>query len=29
VTNHLAGRRDPGEFAEVMGYQPVKFWNWL
>lgn len=29
VTNHLAGRRDPGDLREVIAYQAVKFWQWL
>lgn len=28
-TNSRAGRRDPGDFAEVMAAQAPKFWNWL
>lgn len=29
VTNHLAGRRDPGPIDEVLAAQPGKFWGWL
>jgi hypothetical protein len=29
ITNHLAGRRDPGDLREVIAYQAVKFWQWL
>lgn len=29
VTNHLAGRRDPGDIREVLLSQPAKFWGWL
>jgi len=29
VTNHLAGRREPGDLADVMAAQPGLFWEWL
>lgn len=29
ITNHLAGRRDPGDLREVIAYQAQKFWSWL
>ncbi len=29
ITNHLAGRRDPGDLREVIASQAVKFWSWL
>jgi hypothetical protein len=29
ATNHLAGRRDPGDIREVLAAQPGKFWGWL
>jgi hypothetical protein len=29
VTNHKAGRRQPGPLAEVMAAQRERFWSWV